>query len=307
MRQTVIQSVTTITLVVVSILLNDVVLSFQPVSRILISTTTRYNQGLFSFLLQSTMNSDATSSNDEKRQTSEKMTQEKSIEKKRNDEKLAMPWSDIQNEALRDNIAKYTVMIPLKAEDKSKEGEQSQVFALWRTMLKDVPEIAGYPIDFLQQMHARQIQNSETLLEVTPALLPYLEDYEFAAAGGVSGKIYGVPGLADGTRIETSQVTNIEVTLPQGFVRTSDGLAAYEVGRPKREEFSNSDTISTSLRTGGELLKNVQNTGSSIENISVEDADGMLARLGATTGILLAGATAINMLSHHLTVNVFWV
>ena len=230
MRQTVIQSVTTITLVVVSILLNDVVLSFQPVSRILISTTTRYNQGLFSFLLQSTMNSDATSSNDEKRQTSEKLTQEKSIEKKRNDEKLAMPWSDIQNEALRDNIAKYTVMIPLKAEDKSKEGEQSQVFALWRTMLKDVPEIAGYPIDFLQQMHARQIQNSETLLEVTPALLPYLEDYEFAAAGGVSGKIYGVPGLADGTRIETSQVTNIEVTLPQGFVRTSDGLAAYEVG-----------------------------------------------------------------------------
>lgn len=307
MRQTLVQSVTTITLVVVSILLNDVVLSFQPVSRILISTTTRNNQGLFSFLLQSTMNSDATSSNDEKRQTSEKVTQEKSIEKKRDDEKLAMPWSDIQNEALRDNIAKYTVMIPLKAEDESKEGEQSQVFALWRTMLKDVPEIAGYPIDFLQQMHARQIQNSETLLEVTPALLPYLEDYEFAAAGGVSGKIYGVPGLADGTRIETSQVTNIEVTLPQGFVRTSDGLAAYEVGRPKREEFSNGDTISTSLRTGGELLKNVQNTGSSIENISVEDADGMLARLGATTGILLAGATAINMLSHHLTVNVFWV
>ena len=217
MRQTLVQSVTTITLVVVSILLNDVVLSFQPVSRILISTTTRYNQGLFSFLLQSTMNSDATSSNDEKRQTSEIVTQEKSIEKKRDDEKLAMPWSDIQNEALRDNIAKYTVMIPLKAEDESKEGEQSQVFALWRTMLKDVPEIAGYPIDFLQQMHARQIQNSETLLEVTPALLPYLEDYEFAAAGGVSGKIYGVPGLADGTRIETSQVTNIEVTLPQGL------------------------------------------------------------------------------------------
>ena len=120
MRQTVVQSVTTITLVVVSILLNDVVLSFQPVSRILISTTTRYNQGLFSFLLQSTMNSDATSSNDEKRQTSEIVTQEKSIEKKRNEEKLAMPWSDIQNEALRDNIAKYTVMIPLLGCDKSR-------------------------------------------------------------------------------------------------------------------------------------------------------------------------------------------
>ena len=187
MRQTVIQSVTTITLVVVSILLNDVVLSFQPVSRILISTTTRYNQGLFSFLLQSTMNSDATSSNDEKRQTSEKMTQEKSIEKKRNDEKLAMPWSDIQNEALRDNIAKYTVMIPLKAEDKSKEGEQSQVFALWRTMLKDVPEIAGYPIDFLQQMHVRV--QLRLVAAASGGYVIFLEEYNNCM--GISCTTYG--------------------------------------------------------------------------------------------------------------------
>jgi hypothetical protein len=221
-------------------------------------------------------------------------------------EKLAMPWSDIQNSALHDNLSKYTVQIPLRKAD-SDEGEQeSQVCGLWRTMLKDVPEIAGYPIDFLQTMHGRQIQNNETLLEVTPELLPYLEDYEFAAAGGVSGKVYGIAGIADGTRIETSAVSSIEVTLPQGFVRTTDGSAAYEVGRPKREEFSSNAVSATALAKGGELLKNVQNAGS-LQSMTVEDGDGMLMRLGASTAILLAGATAVSMLSHHLTMNIFWV
>jgi hypothetical protein len=140
-----------------------------------------------------------------------------------------------------------------------------------------------------------------------------LEDYTFATAGGVSGKVFGVPGLADGTRIETSAVTNIEVTLPQGFVRTSDGKAAYELGRPQREEFSddamNKDlqqtkaTLRSAKKGSYELLKTVNEAAPEV----MEDADGMLLRLGASTGILLAGATAVNMLSHHLTVNVFWV
>jgi hypothetical protein len=231
-------------------------------------------------------------------------SKEKSSKYTIDDDKLTMPWSDTQNSVLLDNLAKYMVMIPLKSGEK--EEQESQVFALWRTMLKEIPELAGYPIDFLQQMHERQIQNNQTLLEATPALLPYLEDYEFASAGGVSGEIYGVPGLADGTRIETSSVTNIEVTLPQGFVRTSDGSAAYEVGRPKREEFLNSVSVDEALAQGGELLKNVKNVGA-VEPITVQDGDGMLVRLGTSTAILLAGATAVNMLSHHMTVNVFWV
>lgn len=220
------------------------------------------------------------------------------------EEKLpSMPWSDSQNSALHDNLSKYTVQIPLQAGE-IKEG--SQVYGLWRTMLKEVPQLAGYPIDFLQEMHAEQIKNNETLLEGTPGLLPYLDDYEFASAGGVSGKVYGIAGIADGTRIETSSVSNIEVTLPQGFVRTTDGSSAYEVGRPKREEFSTDGVAASSIAKGGELLKNVQNAGS-LEPMTVEDSDGMLMRLGASTGILLAGATAVSMLSHHLTVNVFWV
>jgi len=56
----------------------------------------------------------------------------------------------------------------------------------------------------------------------------------------------------------------------------------------------------------------VEITSDIANNINVppiisNDTDGLLLRLGGTTGIFLAGATAINMLSHHMTVNVFWV
>eukprot|EP00980_Cylindrotheca_fusiformis_P028751 scaffold22642_cov134-Cylindrotheca_fusiformis.AAC.6 len=219
--------------------------------------------------------------------------------------RLAMPWSEAQRSALHNKLPKYTVQIPLQAVDPESKDEVSQVFGLWRTMMKEVPEISGYPIDFLQEMHGEEMKKNETLLEVTPGLLPYLDEYEFASAGGVSGKVYGVAGIADGTRIETSVVSNIEVTLPQGFVRTTDGSAAYEVGRPKREDFaSDSASVTSSLaKGGGELLKNVQNTGGSLQSMTVEDGDGMLMRLGASTAILLGGATAVSMLSHHLTVN----
>lgn len=218
---------------------------------------------------------------------------------KNKDRDYAMPWSVTQNDALRNNLSKYTVRIPLKASDKP------QVFGLWRTMLKEVPELAGYPIDFLQEMHALQMERNETLLETTPGLLPFLEDYEFATAGGVSGNIFGVPGLADGTRITTSEVSNVEATLPQGFVRTTDGSAAYEVGKPKRQALDLSSSSTETLAKGGQLLKSVSNTaGGALEEV---EGDAMLVRLGASTAILLAGATAVNMLSHHLTVNVFWV
>jgi hypothetical protein len=235
----------------------------------------------------------------------------------KDDKKLSMPWSQNQEWALRDNLPKYTVMVPMTRGDGK---NTASVVALWRTMLKEVPELAGYPIDFLQERHAEDQEtttsdNDETTTTFssllggeTPALLPYLEDYEFAAAGGISGKVYGIPGLADGARIETSAVTNIEVTLAKGFICTSDGSAAYELGRPKREAFTDvASSLEQTAKSGSfELLKTV----SSVKvpsSADMEDADGMLVRLGASTGILLAGATAMNMLAHHLTVNVFWV
>jgi hypothetical protein len=223
------------------------------------------------------------------------------------EERFAMPWSDIQAWALRDNIAKYTIMVPL-----TRGGEETvEVFALWRTMTNELTEVAGYPIDFLQDMHTRQRKKDESPMQVTPALLPYLDEYDFTSGGGMSGRVYGIPGLADGTTIETSAVDNVQLTLVKGFIRTSDGSAAYELGRPQREEFTSFNEAKKGV--SGALLKNLKDAGSQVAPLakeaadSVEDADQMLVRLGASTGILLAAATAINMLSHHMTVNVFWV
>jgi hypothetical protein len=236
------------------------------------------------------------------------------------EKKLSMPWSQNQEWALRDNLPKYTVMVPMTAKDGTKTAS---VVALWRTMLKEVPELAGYPIDFLQERHAADIESSDdgddkaatrrtAMGGETPALLPYLEDYEFMTAGGISGQVYGIPGLADGARIETSAVTNIELTLTKGFICTSDGSAAYELGRPKREAFADvASSLESTAKSGSyELLKTVSDNAKKLPSVStegMENADGMLVRLGASAGILLAGATAMNMLAHHLTVNVFWV
>ena len=218
------------------------------------------------------------------------------------DEEFEMPWSDIQDWALRDNLPKYTMMIPLTRGGK----EATETYALWRTMSHEVTEISGYPIEFLQSMLAKQIKRKESALRVTPSVLPYLDEFDFTKAGGMSGRVYGIPGLLDGAKIETSPVANVRTTLPKGFIRTSDGTAAYELGRPARQELLSMEQITD---TGG-LLRTVSNFGSKIPRDSTEieeNPDQMLVRLGASTAILLAGATAVNMISHHLTVNVFWV
>jgi len=237
-------------------------------------------------------------------------------------DKYSMPWSDVQEWALRDHLPKYTVNIPLVESLSGTESRTSpQVFALWRTMLQEVPELAGYPIDVLREHVSQNYEQQQQKEEEgrnrgfpSPQALPYLDEYSFTSKGGISGNVYGIPGLADGTRIETSAVSHVEVTLPQGFIRTLDGKAAYELGRPLRggPELSPTQSLPTTTAaavTAGsfELLRTVQNAGLSASKNVGEDADGMLIRLGMSTGILLAGATAINMLSHHLTVNVFWV
>jgi hypothetical protein len=227
------------------------------------------------------------------------------------DADLSMPWSDLQDWALQDKLPKYIVMIKLTKNGK----EKTEAYALWRTMLNEVMEVAGYPIDFLQDMHSRYTGKKESVFQVTPGLLPYLDEFQFAAAGGISGKVYGVPGLADGTKIETSAVDNIQITLPKGFIRTSDGSAAYELGRPAREKLA-SPSLEQLADGSGTILNTISNVGAKVATSTTaaasntgteEDADKMLVRLGATTGILLAGATAFNMVAHHLTVNVFWV
>ena len=249
------------------------------------------------------------------------------------------PWSDLQQWALRDNLPKYTIRIPIqqtatvapaKSESSTAAAEDTvlEPFALWRSLQNDVPELAGYPIEFLRARHEDMRRDQENHVEdtggvgvdnkatirvvqhrVTPGVLPFLQSYEFSAGGGICGDVYGMNGVSDGSRIETSALRNVKESLPKGYVQTSDGGASFELGAPLRSDEGMVSTASAAAKEfGAEKLsdlstKQLRTLANSVE----EDGDGMLLRLGALSGVLLAGATAINMLSHHLTVNVFWV
>lgn len=240
------------------------------------------------------------------------------------------PWSEVQEWTLRDSLPKYTIRIPIKQKTmststKSQEETVISSFALWKTLQNDVPELAGYPIEFLQARYEDilcgdqkkndkaddKAENNGTFKTVepptAPGILPYLRDYEFSSGGGVSGYVYGMDGVSDGSRIETSAVRDVKESLPRGFIQTSDGYASFELGNPLQSD----ELIEKGKSAVTSTLKDVSNIATSDQMRSalseIDDGDGMLLRLGALSGIVLAGATAISMLSHHLTVNVFWV
>lgn len=174
-------------------------------------------------------------------------------------------------------------------------------FCLWRTMTRDVPELMGYEVDMLRQMHAlKSKQGNGTRLSATPAVLPLLDEYDFEASGGLSGRVYGISGIADGAHIITPPISAIQ-TVSLGYVKTDDGEVAYELGVPAREALSNRRLQeTTSMITKG--------VGSNLPVPATdEDPDTMLLRLGFLTATVLGGAAAVDLLSHHLTVNVFWV
>lgn len=215
-----------------------------------------------------------------------------------------MPWSDFHAFALRDNLPRYTRVLP---------GKVPKTYALWRTMMQEVPELSGYPISFLREKCARDKENaSGKNCPEAPNVLPFLDYFYFEPSGGLSGQVYGVPGLKDGTKIETSPVGQVEVTIPLGYVLTEVDGIAYELGKPLVQEGGYSLDALAASRTAGSLAKQATATMSEAINqrgavASEEDPNTMLVRLGASTGLLLVGATAMSMLSHHLTVNVFWV
>ena len=216
-----------------------------------------------------------------------------------------MPWGDIQEWALRDKAKHYTVTAPLTVEG----SNTFHSFVLWRTLSQDVPELAGYPISFLANRYASIAGDPSFQCPPNASyrILPYLDDFVFESNGGLSGRIYGMMGLADGTRIQTAPVANVEVTLPKSFVQTADGQTMYEIGNPGTESptainsFKAPDMV---LKTSSVALK--EGGASSIEKGEpLVDPD--LLNLAGLTTIAIAGAYAFETLSHHLTVNVFWV
>lgn len=140
------------------------------------------------------------------------------------DEDFDMPWSDVQDWALRDNLAKFTVVLPA-----SITGGRPKKYAMWRTLTREVPELAGYPIPFLLRKHqlsltkdASKSSSNNTMIEETPAVLPMVDDFEFASNGGIVGSTYGLLGVADGTRIQTPTLISVEKNVPLGYVTTQE-------------------------------------------------------------------------------------
>ena len=270
------------------------------------------------------------------------------------DEILDMPWSDIQTWALMDNLPKFTAFIP-STTNGSGEDTKSKRYAMWRTITREIPELAGYPIPFLRKMHQRTLQqrrqqqrsidtngadgNNEQVYE-TPGVLPMVDNFEFTSNGGMIGRAYGLPGIADGTIIETPSLDSPEKTVPLGYVMTRGGEDedgnikvgfSYELGTcatttpmPSSSSYYSLDGTERSAalaaaarrlvsedggRAGaaavGDMAKKMAVAGSGL--LTDNDSNQDLVYLGGATAMLLASATAVGMLSHHLTVNIFWV
>ena len=232
------------------------------------------------------------------------------------DEDFDMPWGDLQSFALRDNLPKYIVTIPVPGK-KGKYG----TFALWRSLLNECTELAGYDVEFVRRRYEEdvktredwkgyQIGNAGAGGGTAPGVLPLLESFEFHPDGGVEGLSYGLPGIANGSRIRTPAVTDIESTVIIGYIRTHDGSAAYELGTPAGDLYSEDirrNMLENVARTASTLVQSGAAGATEVANGATGSADSNLINLGGMTAMLLAGASAVGMLSHHLTVNVFWV
>merc|ERR1712238_430368 len=231
-------------------------------------------------------------------------------------------WGDIQDLVLRDSLPKFTISTSIGKIETMKKKKQNVAFSsfvLWRNLIEETPELSGYPIDFLQARYKEQQKQDEKVTKrqglssksatttnpIIQDALPFLDDYEFSNKGGISATVYGLKSVADGSRITTPAVINVRESLPKGYIQTIE-FAFFELGTPvgNDERWITSDIPVTkkSLEITADIANNIN-----VPPIISNDADGLLLRLGGTTGIFLAGATAINILSHHMTVNIFWV
>lgn len=185
-------------------------------------------------------------------------------------------WSKKMDWVLEDSLPRYTIRAM------NEETSSLVSFVLWRSLIASTPELGGYPINFLQSHICRE---NTTIPSILVDTVPFLDDYTFSG-DGIEGSVYGLKFVADGSRMTTPPLINVKESLPRGYIQTSAEF--FELGQPKNSSKVNVHELA---------LSNPVN----------DERGGLLLKLGATTGVFLAGATAINMLSHHMTVNVFWV
>lgn len=235
------------------------------------------------------------------------MEEEQSYYNTIEDDKTMMPWSDIQEWALKDNLPKYTINVMLK------DTKQMYSFALWNTMLRDIPELTGYDISFLRSKLQHNKNDVTTPAALVPEGIPFMTNFQFERNGGMQGIVFNLPGIADGTTIHTDALKDVYQTLPRGYIQTASDTNSifYELGYALGEDISSSSLQSRSST----LLQSLSSiTTSTISNMDIDKAADigsntmdLVKNAGGITAIALGSATAFHLLTHHLTVNVFWV
>jgi hypothetical protein len=213
-----------------------------------------------------------------------------------------LPWSSTQEWALRDNLSKYSFRLVWNG--------TLQRLVRWRTLVNHTPELTGYPIDFVISHYEALTttdeydDSSSSLFGLSSQLLPYIDKFRFESNGGLSGDAFGVRGIQDGTRIRTNPVVNVENSIPLGYVVTEDGSVVYELGQPD-SSMDVASTVQAAAYTSRSNNLETTTTTKKGELGNVLDPD--LVQLAGLTAVVLTGAWAMQALSHHLTVNIFWV
>ena len=256
---------------------------------------------------------------------------------------LSNTITDLQMMTLKSKITKYIVPSPNVFTGNANHLDSSKRFIiLWRNLLNDTPELAGYPVSFLAEqmksiMHFLDLKsNTSTALTSSELAIknfcneaeidwdlvsPYMDDYTFEVGGGLTGLVYGVTGVAEGTKICTTSVGELQATIPRNYIQTGDGCI-YELGRPAiskisetqipdmMQSYSLSGNTKEQFRNGKETIVSQFSKGiRAVDDRANEDTviDSDLLNLAGLTTLVLGGAMAMETLSHHLTVNVFWV
>eukprot|EP00814_Leptocylindrus_danicus_P020449 CAMPEP_0116006932 /NCGR_PEP_ID=MMETSP0321-20121206/2011_1 /TAXON_ID=163516 /ORGANISM="Leptocylindrus danicus var. danicus, Strain B650" /LENGTH=327 /DNA_ID=CAMNT_0003475557 /DNA_START=40 /DNA_END=1020 /DNA_ORIENTATION=- len=259
------------------------------------------------------------------------------------DDGIPVAWSQFQDWALMDNLPKYMIDTNYFSSKKSKKNssrtannnnKERQPAARWRSMVREVPELTGFDVELVRRRYSKLLLLEQNTVDpenqdvdsssnpknkktpptsFLPDILPLLEKYSFEKEGGLSGYAYGIAGVADGTQMTTPPLRGCEVTIPQGWVESEDGSCIYELGDPLDVEQGYSldyakqavSGVSKGLVSSAAAASNGGLSSGSPSSSSNEDTQA-LVNLAALTGMLLASAAAVNTISHHVSVHVYW-
>jgi hypothetical protein len=108
-----------------------------------------------------------------------------------------MVWSEWQDWALCDNLPKYLITIPppdvtmmttAAADDNDHVAHQrpkTRQYALWRNMLRDVPELSGYNVAFVRHMYSKQRMAKPTTQQPLPSVIIISSSRQFQDGASV--------------------------------------------------------------------------------------------------------------------------